>query len=71
MIGFILAFVNDVRYRRYNQAQDDLSSPDYSSRIDDEVMMADILEREEEEYMHEVDHGWDDAWADHYLGEGP
>ena len=69
MIGFMLEFVNQIVHRRREQEELDSAIPDYHIRQDQEVMMMDILEREKEAYMQEVDHGWDDAWADHYFGE--
>ncbi len=71
MLNLLLLFINDMRFRRFYQAQEDLTLPDENVRLDHELMMTEILEEEEARYMHDVDHGWEEEWEAQYWGDGP
>jgi hypothetical protein len=70
MIGFMLEFVNQIVHRRREQEERDIALFDYEEQVMQDLMM-DMLDEQEEAYMEEVEHGWDEAWEDHYFGEGP
>ena len=71
MWKFVLAFLNAARFARYEDAQDGLTRTGVQFDPDEDVLLADMLDEQEQIYIEEVEHGWDRAWEDHYFGEGP
>ena len=71
MIGFMLEFVNQIVHRRREQEEHDIAIPDYEAQAMHDALVMDMLDEQEEAYIEEVEHGWDEAWEDHYFGEGP